>query len=341
MSESSWKVYYAGEKADDATLERWLANAPPWRRLGDVDLPVKHFPPATETSRRRGKTYACSTLFMDPGDDRSLDEETQINIALMLRRPLLVTGPPGVGKSSLAYHLAWSLGLGEPLRWEINSRTTLQDGLYSYDAVDHLRAIQEAAHTSSNAVPPLSQFISLGPLGTALLPTRRPRVLLVDELDKASFDLPNDLLHVFEEGEFTIPELLRIGAAGYVNPYDPFSGPTQEPFCARKTVRIEEGRVRSIHHPVVVITSNAEREFPPAFLRRCISLELDLPGDAHMEAIVRNQLGEEFPEMEAAGMADVLNRYSGQATDVILQALYLQHGFGAPQDRVDRGIKRS
>ncbi len=208
MSDDSWKVYRHDGQAHTEDLERWLSTPPPWRTpgtgVGNLDRQVA----LTTQSERRGSTYISSTRFEAP-EKPTVEEETRINIALMLRRPLLVTGKPGIGKSSLAYHLAWALGLGEPLRWEINSRTTLADGLYRYDAVSHLRVIQEATaglHRGQTEGAEeqakhdnIGEFITLGPLGTALLPTQRPRVLLVDELDKASFDLPNDLPHVFEE----------------------------------------------------------------------------------------------------------------------------------------------
>src|SRR5262249_15133431 len=171
------------------------------------------------TERRRGKTY------------QSTPEEVElVNAALYLRRPLLVTGKPGTGKSTLVNAVAYELGLGPVLSWSITSRSTLQEGLYRYDAiarlqqaslVDRLRQSgqegrttetdQDDRDTESAANDPtdIGQFIRLGPLGTALLPAERPRALLIDEIDKSDIDLPNDLLHVFEEGRFEIPELVR------------------------------------------------------------------------------------------------------------------------------------
>jgi hypothetical protein len=132
------------------------------------------------------------------------------NAALYLRRPLLLTGSPGAGKSTLAHAVAYELGLGRVLHWPIVSRSTLQDGLYRYDAIARLQDNQIAAHSGTAPPGGIGSYIRLGPLGTALLPTAKPRVLLIDELDKSDIDLPNDLLNVMEEGEYGIPELERL-----------------------------------------------------------------------------------------------------------------------------------
>ena len=155
-------------------------------------------------SRERGQTYQIEHT-----------EAERVNAALYLRRPLLVTGEPGTGKSSLAYSVAAELGLGEVLRWPIGSKTTLRAGLYQYDAIGrlqeaNLREIEARAGSGVAESVDIGSYIRLGPLGTALLPTRRPRVLLVDEFDKSDIDLPNDLLDVFEEGDHKIPELARL-----------------------------------------------------------------------------------------------------------------------------------
>ncbi|GAA3118332.1 hypothetical protein GCM10017687_34960 [Streptomyces echinatus] len=124
-----------------------------------------------------------------------------------------MTGNPGTGKSTLAYAIAHELGLGKVLRWPIVSRTTLQDGLYRYDAIARLQDVQlERARgdDSGAAASGIGSYIRLGPLGTALLPAGQPRVVLIDELDKSDLDLPNDLLNTLEEGEFSIPELERL-----------------------------------------------------------------------------------------------------------------------------------
>ena len=238
---------------------------PPWRKFIGLQ-------------ERRGSTFQANA-----------HEVQMVNAAIYLRRPLLITGPPGSGKSSLIYAVAAELELGDVLRWPISSRSTLPDGLYRYDAVARLRDVAgaRARHPlgeSAEALPDLDEgrYITLGPLGTALLPGTRPRALLIDEIDKSDIDLPNDLLHVFEEGHYEIPELVRAAS--------------QQPLVrvlvhgarhADDCVAIERGQVQANDFPFVVITSNGERELPPAFLRRCLRLKVLKPDKLRLEQIVR------------------------------------------------------
>lgn len=246
-----------------------------------------------------------------------------INAALVCRRPLLVTGAPGLGKSSLAYLIARELRLGPVLSWPITSRSTLADGLYQYDA---LRRFEEARLPISGAPGPraaaesesddaaepgggretapsgadIADYLALGPLGTALLPYDRPRVLLIDEIDKADVDLPNDLLHVFEDGEYTIPELRRMRQHRKVISVAAHGG--AEP------VPIHEGSVRCREFPVVIMTSNGERDFPPAFLRRCLRLALADPDEAQLAGMVAAHLGPDAVDDYADIIAVFLER---------------------------------
>ncbi|MGK5691356.1 AAA family ATPase [Streptomyces sp. URMC 128] len=291
-----WKVFHATGRPQDAPPA--LPDPPPWRRFrgGPVQTP----PPddAEAALRRLGPGGLTPQL-----DDEQIDT---VNAALLLRRPLLITGPPGVGKSTLAYLISRELGLGRVLEWNIVSRTSLRDGLYVHDAMGRAQAIaawQAGLRDAARAEPvfeegeqtvnptPLSkdrqlapvigEFITLGPLGTALLPYERPRVLLVDELDKSDIDLPNDLLHVLENGSYEVPELVRDAA-------DAASVHTSDP-GGRAVVR--SGRVECREFPVVVITSNGEREFPAAFRRRCLPMEMHTPTREQLLAMVEGHLG--------------------------------------------------
>jgi len=305
-----WRVFHATGRAPGGPRPG-LPEAPPWRRFRGA--PPQPSPPDDEEAalRRLGSG--------DPMPQLGADEIDAVNAALLLRRPLLVTGPPGIGKSTLAYLISRELGTGRVLEWNIVSRTTLRDGLHVHDAMGRAQAIaawqaglREVASagaavgaaggiaggiaegaegategevgrgdvTIRQSPPVLGNFITLGPLGTALLPYDRPRVLLIDELDKSDIDLPNDLLHVLENGSYEIPELVRDAAdTALVHTSDP----------GGRAV-VAGGRVECSEFPVVVITSNGEREFPAAFRRRCLPLEMRIPTREQLLAIVEGHL---------------------------------------------------
>jgi MoxR-like ATPase len=190
-----------------------------------------------------------------------------VNVAISLEKPLLIRGEPGTGKTLLASSIAE--GLGMPLiKWHVKSTTGAQEGLYVYDAVQRL----QDSRFGDQDVSDISNYIRMGPLGEAFRSEERA-VLLIDEVDKADLEFPNDLLHEIDEMSFTIRE-------------------TQE------VVRAEK-------RPVVLITSNAEKELPDAFLRRCVFHYISFPSESLMRRIV----GVHHPEVDEKLLTDCLMRF--------------------------------
>ncbi|MFB0628358.1 AAA family ATPase [Streptomyces sp. AB3(2024)] len=322
-----WLIYRGvGEPHDGIGA---LPDPPPWRDFdgGPVEPPGGAAATAADNVARRLGAHRQAAELHRPEPE----ELEAVNAALYLRRPLLVTGYPGTGKSTLAHAVAHELKLGRVLRWPVVSRTVLQEGLYRYDALARLQDVQIAASGGGGAggigAGGIGKYIRLGPLGTALLPTERPRVLLIDELDKSDIDLPNDLLNVLEEGEFTLPELERVAD----------SEPEVRVLTddgARVTVR--DGRVRCRAFPFIILTSNGERDFPAALLRRCIQLKLGQPGEKRLATMVRAHLGEDAARLGADLIREFLSRSRSElvAADQLLNAIYLTH-YAAPPTRED------
>jgi len=195
------------------------------------------------------------------------DLKRSVNVAIALGRPLLIKGEPGTGKTILAKSIAQSLGL-ELIVWSIKSTTKAKDGLYIYDTVQRLYDSQ----FGEAGVDDISQYIHLGKLGEAFV-SDEPVVLLIDEIDKADIEFPNDLLWELDMMSFFIPETKQV--------------------------------VDAKNMPIVIITSNAEKELPDAFLRRCIFHYIDFPDQKMMKEIVDVH----FPDLNQSLAQSAMNAF--------------------------------
>lgn len=325
---NDWRFFHGdGQQREDKKNKLENLEPPPWRRFGQEEDKYnngrweKLLELVKEKDKRRGQNFRISSNATEVID--------AVNAAIYLRRPLLITGKPGSGKTSLAYAIAYELKLGSVLSWSITTRTSLQDGLYRYDAIARLQDANLAKLRDVDNEPQekqdIGQYITLGALGTAFLPAKLPRVLLIDEIDKSDINLPNDLLNIFEEGEFQIPELVRTSKSQ--SQENVFKVNTQD---KEIDAVIKEGWVRTHAFPIIVMTSNGEKDFPPAFKRRCIRITMPDPSETQLQEIVKAHFGLDNKEFEnpESKISELITEFcqdidSQRATDQLLNTIYL------------------
>lgn len=190
-----------------------------------------------------------------------------VNVAITLQRPLIVKGEPGTGKTLLAHSIAKGLGK-ELIIWNIKSTTKAREGLYIYDTVQRLND----ARFGDGNVSDIKRYIKLGKLGESFK-SEKQVVLLIDEIDKAELEFPNDLLNELDEMSFYIPE-------------------TSE-------------TIKAVQRPIVIITSNSEKELPDPFLRRCLFHYIEFPEESLMEEIVKVH----YPDIDKKMIREALKKF--------------------------------
>lgn len=257
-------------------------------------LEPPHVPEAVEQTWQPEQLNKATGYLPDPGLVDAM------NVSLLLDQPLLLTGEPGTGKTQFAYYVSWALGLHPPLVYETKSTSTARELFYTYDALGRFRDVQ--SKEAGSGLKAQLEYFTWGALGEAirraaksavaeLMPPspfhsrERKSVVLIDEVDKASRDFPNDILNEIENLYFRIPELR-----------DPES---------RAAFTVEaEPELR----PIIILTSNSEKSLPDAFLRRCVYYNIQPPDESVLRKIVDSRVGRELRGAEG-WLTDALDLY--------------------------------
>jgi MoxR-like ATPase len=276
---------------------------------------------ANDSLRRPADAHPDSPVVSAPYVIEDAELQRAINLAIYLKRPLLLEGEAGCGKTCLAAAIAYELGL--PLyRWDIRSTSKAREGLYEYDALLRLHDVQVRTVDAAGRDPSNPEnYVRYGALGKAFRLTDCPAVVLIDEIDKADLDFPNDLLTVLEQPwKFEIPE------AGRLNP---------------ATQQIENKVVQATHPPIVIITSNREKmSLPKPFLRRCLYYYVKFPSQQSLRTIAEQhfvaQSLESNPDLLAAATQRLENLRDGDrvlakkpGTSEFLDWVKVLHHFGS------------
>jgi MoxR-like ATPase len=249
------------------------------------------------------------TFYRYEGSTDYIAEEelvTTVNAAIALEKPLLIKGEPGTGKTLLARSIAESLRL-RLIRWNIKSTSKAQEGLYHYDVVQRLND----ARFQDKDIANIRQYIKLGPVGEAFK-SEQQVVLLIDEVDKADLEFPNDLLNELDEMTFTISELSE--------------------------------EVKARHRPIILITSNAEKELPDAFLRRCLFHYIEFPSSELMKDIIYVH----FPDLKDKLLSEALKQFywlrsldqvkKPPSTSELIDWLFVLQKAGISEEELKAGI---
>ena len=245
---------------------------------------VTHIAPRMNEAKRVGVAEGgiVSSFERFTGSEQYIADESllaSVNAAIALERPLLVRGEPGTGKTMLARAVAETLGK-QLLSWHVKSTTLAKEGLYTYDVVQRLND-SRFPEDAGRDVSDIRSYIKMGVLGEAFQ-SEEQVVVLIDEIDKADIEFPNDLLRELDEMAFTIPEL-------------------------KETVTAK-------HRPITIITSNAEKELPAAFLRRCVFHYIEFPTRDRIQAIVDAHLPDLDNELVEAA---ILRFYGVRKVDAL------------------------